>query len=78
MLNPNGEKIMALSAKIEATAEGKFLVVRLPLTEPTPSGSGKTLVVASSRGPQKTEALYNGQPIVVGVNAYFKPKSEAA
>ena len=46
------------------------LVLTLPLGKPTPSASGKTLVVASSHGNQKTEAKVDGKPIVVGVNAY--------
>jgi hypothetical protein len=28
-------------------------------------------VVASTRGNQKTEAVVDGQPVVVGVNAYI-------
>ena len=33
--------------------------------------SGKALVVASTRGNQKTDAVVNGQPITVGINAYI-------
>lgn len=56
---------------LRATIEGNDLVIRVPLN-PTPvlSASGKTLVVASSHGNQKTEAIVNGQPVIVGVNAY--------
>jgi len=38
---------------------------------PTPSASGKTLVVASSRGNAATTATVNGKPVIVGVNAYI-------
>lgn len=48
------------------------LVIRLPLGKPTPSASGKTLVVATSHGNQKTEAKVDGKPIVIGVNAYIQ------
>ena len=37
-----------------------------------PSASGKTLVVASSRGNFKTSVVVNGQNLVVGLNAYIK------
>jgi hypothetical protein len=32
--------------------------------------TGKTLVVASTRGNQRTDALIEGRPVIVGVNAY--------
>ena len=32
---------------------------------------GKSLVVATSHGNQKTDAVVNGQPVVIGVNAYI-------
>ena len=48
------------------------LVIRLPLTKPTPSASGKNLVVASSHGNQTTTATVEGSPVTIGVNAYIK------
>ena len=39
---------------------------------PTRSASGKTLVVASTRGNQKTTAIVQGQPVTIGLNAYIK------
>lgn len=50
--------------------DGK-LVISLPLQTPAPSASGKTLVVASTRGNVKTSALVDGKPITIGVNAYI-------
>ena len=57
-----------------ATIEGNDLVIRVQLQEPTPSTSGKTLIVASSHGNQTTTAMVNGKPIIVGLNAYIKAK----
>ena len=51
--------------------KGKELIITLDLQEPTPSASGKTLVVASTRGNVKTDVLVNGKPITIGVNAYI-------
>jgi hypothetical protein len=57
---------------VKVTIEKGELVIRLPLNDPpVPSTSGKTLVVTSTRGNQRTEAVVNGQPVVVGVNAYI-------
>ena len=56
-----------------ATIEGDQLVIRLPMNPtPTPSASGKTLVVASSRGNKRTDLIVDGQPVTIGVNAYIK------
>ena len=48
------------------------LVITLELEPPTPSSSGKTLVVASSHGNQPTTAEVNGKQVVIGVNAYIR------
>jgi hypothetical protein len=57
---------------MKATIENGELVIRLPLNKtPVPSMSGKSLVVASTHGNQKTDAVINGQPVVIGVNAYI-------
>jgi len=52
--------------------KNKTLTIVIDLEEPHPSGSGKTLVVASTHGNQTTEATLNGQSIIVGVNAYIR------
>jgi hypothetical protein len=57
-------------AKIDEAAGTLTLV--LELQEPTPSSSGKTLVVASTHGNQPTSVRVNGQPLIVGVNAYIR------
>jgi len=58
--------------------DGKLLI-EIELQEPTPSTSGKTLVVASSHGNQTTTAMFDGQPIIIGLNAYIRKlkKSQA-
>ena len=48
------------------------LVITIPMQKPTPSASGKTLVVASSHGNQPTSASVDGKPVVVGLNAYIR------
>ena len=39
-----------MSDDLSVTREGDTLVIRIPIGKPTPSASGKTLVVASTRG----------------------------
>ncbi len=64
---------------MKVTIEKTDLVIRIPLTKPTPSASGKTLSVASSHGNQKTDCVLKGfGQIIVGLNAYVKPESPAA
>jgi hypothetical protein len=58
---------------VEANIVGNQLVIKLDLETPTPSSSGKTLVVASTRGNLTTKAVVNGKPVTIGVNAYIKP-----
>ena len=59
------------SGTVEVRIEGRDLVIRLPLQEPTPSASGKTLVVATTRGNVRTTLEYEGKPLTIGVNAYI-------
>lgn len=55
---------------MKATIENGELVIRLLLNKtPVPSTSGKTLVIATRHGNQKTDAVVKGQHVVIGVNA---------
>jgi len=58
---------MALTATVKANK----LIVEIDMQTPAPSSSGKTLVVASSRGNTKTSVLVNGKPVTIGLNAYI-------
>lgn len=49
------------------------LCIEIELEKPTPSASGKTLGVASTRGNAVTTAEVDGKPITIGLNAYIKP-----
>jgi len=48
------------------------LFIEIDLETPTPSKSGKTLVVASTRGNMATTAQVDGKPVTIGLNAYIK------
>jgi hypothetical protein len=49
------------------------LFIEIDLEKPKPSASGKTLVVASTRGNIVTKAEVDGKSVIVGLNAYIKP-----
>lgn len=57
---------------MKVTIENNELVIRVPMQEPRPSASGKTLVVATTSGNKTTEATINGKPITIGLNAYIQ------
>ncbi|MEI8186404.1 MAG: hypothetical protein WCG19_06895 [Chlorobiaceae bacterium] len=59
---------MAMTVEIK---NGK-LCIEIDLEAPTPSSSGKSLVVASTHGNAVTTAMVDGKPITIGLNAYIK------
>ena len=52
--------------------DGKKLIISVDMQEPTPSASGKTMVVASSHGNHKSGVQIDGKDLVLGFNAYIK------
>ncbi|MGH2378376.1 MAG: hypothetical protein ACRDGT_07850 [Candidatus Limnocylindria bacterium] len=59
-----------MADELTVTREGDTLVIRIPIKPATPSASGKTLVVASTRGNQKTDVQIDGKDPYLGLNAY--------
>ncbi len=60
---------------MKATIEKDVLVVRIPLTAPTASSTGKSLLVATSHGGQKCEGLtIQGKPVTISLNAFIPAK----
>ena len=59
---------MAMHVEIK---NGK-LCIEIDLEKPTPSSSGKTLVVASTHGNTVTNVMVEGKPVTIGLNAYIK------
>ena len=57
---------------MEAKIENGKLIISIDMQEPTPSASGKTLVVATTHGNVTTECLVDGKNVVIGLNAYIK------
>jgi hypothetical protein len=52
--------------------EKNRLIVEIEMQPPTPSKTGKTLVVATTHGNKASEAKVNGKPVTIGLNAFIK------
>lgn len=65
---------MASKLKVEVKKDGKndVAIITLPLSKGTPSKSGKTLVVGSTRGNVETGVEYNGGELILGCNLYIR------
>jgi len=59
--------------KVTIDEKKKIMTIEMPLQEARPSGSGKTMVVASTNGNVDSGATVNGKPVKIGINAYYKP-----
>jgi hypothetical protein len=57
---------------MEVKIENGKLIISIELQKPTPSASGKSLVVATTHGNVTTDCVIDGKPVVVGLNAYIK------
>lgn len=61
-----------MQAEIKKEGGVDVLHIKIPVTSPRPSASGKTLVVATSGGNQATTATVDGKPVTIGLNAYIR------
>jgi hypothetical protein len=68
----------AMAEDLTVNRDGDMLVIRIPIAKATPSASGKTLVVASTRGNQKTGLQIDGKDLYLGVNAYVYAEPKGA
>lgn len=65
---------MSDESNLSAKVDGKFLVIRIKMNQkPEPSSTGKTLVVASTRGNKELQVKVQGQPVICGLNCYIYP-----
>lgn len=58
---------------MKVKVEGNKMVIEIEMQKPASSSTGKTLVVASTRGNVETEVKVNGKSVFIGLNAYIKP-----
>jgi len=63
-------KVGSMGKGMSVKVEGKSLVITLPVSRGV-SASGKSIVIASTRGNIKTGVIVEGKELVIGVNAYI-------
>lgn len=56
---------------MKAEIKNNQLTITIDLQTPTLSASGKTLVVASSKGNKVMDIMVQGKPVTIGLNAYI-------
>lgn len=69
--------VVNMAIKATLNEANDKLEISLPV-EPRKSASGKTLVLASTRGNIRTGIEYKGREVMLGVNAYVFPKADKA
>lgn len=57
---------------MDVKIENGKLIISIEMQTPTPSASGKTLVVATTHGNTTTQCLVDGKNVIIGLNAYIK------
>lgn len=57
---------------MKVTIKDNVLVVEIPLEEPRESSTGKSLIVASTGGFQKTDLLVSGKTLTINLTAMVK------
>ena len=70
---------MAEKVNIAAKLEGKTLTIKIDTTSPVPSMSGKTLLIASTRGDYLcSDVIVDGKPLHINMNAYISNVTKKA
>lgn len=64
--------VFSIGGFMVAKIEGNDLVIRVPMQQPERSASGKSMVVASTRGFMVTQAIVNGKPVAINLNATIR------
>jgi hypothetical protein len=60
------------SAPLSVVVENGRLIINAPLETPRASASGKTMVVVSTHGNIDTGAELEGEPLIMGLNVYYR------
>lgn len=56
---------------MKTSIKNKTLFIEIPLNEPHPSKSGKTLIIASTHGCIQSECSVSGKPVTISINAFI-------
>jgi len=56
---------------MKAIVENGYLILHLKLQKPHPSKSGKSMLIATTRGPRRTNLKWKGKTVRVIANAFY-------
>jgi hypothetical protein len=59
-----------MNESVVAKKKNNQLIIRIGLDKPRPSKSGKSNLLATTRGPKRTALVFDGKPVYVVVNAF--------
>jgi hypothetical protein len=65
--------VFMADSKITVTVAKGVMTITIPMQKAAPSSSGKSMVVATTSGNITTDCIIDGKPVVLGLNAYYKP-----
>ena len=57
---------------VQVRIENGKLIIEMPLQQPQPSSTGKTLLLATTHGNHKPGVMHNGKEVTIAVNAFIK------
>lgn len=59
---------------MSVTLKGNKLIIEIDanVSDPQPSSSGKSRIVASTNGNMTSSVMVQGKPVIIGLNAYIK------
>lgn len=63
-----------MATKVTIDKSKKTVTIVLDLMEPKVSGSGKSLVIATTSGNKTMDTEFGGKPVTIGVNVYIPNK----
>ena len=64
-----------VKVKIKGEGKNQVMIIEVPMANPPyNSKSGKSVVLATTGGNQKTDYVYKDENVVVGLNAYIPRK----
>jgi hypothetical protein len=67
------DRIQKRGHEMKSRIENGNLIIELPIEKPRPSASGRTIVVATTRGVKLTSVLLKGRKISINANAFIYP-----
>lgn len=67
----------AVQESMSVARDGNVLVIRIPIEDPQPSQSGKTLIVATTHGFLKSGVKVANRQVSVSITATIKPPSDS-